>query len=68
MHRLYCAMDTGRIQALLVTTPTSEVVYERFYERMSEQEKAELRASLSEAAEVGSIEQPSALEATTRYR
>lgn len=61
-------MDTGRIHALIVATTSGNVVYERFYERLNEQDKAEMRASLSEAAEAGMARAPDQNEFCTRYR
>ena len=60
-------MDTGRIQSIVIATASGNVVYERFYERISEHEKAELRASLAETADASSStrEEP---EFAARYR
>ena len=36
-------MSLGRIHCFLVATKGSDVIYERFYDRLSEAEKAEVR-------------------------
>lgn len=40
-------MDLGRIHCFVVATKGGDVVYERYFERLSELEKAEIRAALS---------------------
>ena len=40
----------GRIHCLLVSTQSGEVVFERFYDRLSEAEKADVRAAFHQAA------------------
>lgn len=42
-------MDTGRIHCFLVATKGGDVIYERFYERFTELEKADIRAAFSTA-------------------
>lgn len=44
-------MSAGRIELILIATTSGNVIYERFYERVGEHEKAELRENLAEAAE-----------------
>ena len=61
-------MDTGRIQAVLIATTSGDVVYERFYERYSEQEKAELRAALYQAAEPSVSDAADGSEFASRYK
>ena len=61
-------MDTGRIHAVILATASGNVVYERFFERYSEQDKAELRAVLAEAAEASTSGAPDGAEFATRYR
>lgn len=61
-------MDTGRIQSVIIATASGNVVYERFYERMSEHDKAELRASLAEAAETSTSSSRDESEFAARYR
>lgn len=61
-------MDAGRVQLILVATSTGNVVYERFYERMGENEKAEMRASLAEAAEKCSTSATESSDFASRYR
>ncbi len=39
----------GRIQCALIATASSNVIYERFYERFSEVEKAEIRSAFQNA-------------------
>jgi hypothetical protein len=39
--------DLGRIHCFLVATRGGDVVYERFYDRFSELEKADVRSALS---------------------
>uniref|UniRef100_A0A7R9V7B1 Coatomer subunit zeta n=1 Tax=Chlamydomonas euryale TaxID=1486919 RepID=A0A7R9V7B1_9CHLO len=43
-------MSFGRIHCFLVSTKASQVVYERFYDRLSESEKAEVRAAFFQAS------------------
>ena len=43
-------MSLGRILCFLVSTKGSDVVYERFYDRLSESEKAEIRAAFFQAS------------------
>ena len=38
-------MSLGRIHCFLVCTKGADVIYERFYDRLSEAEKAEVRAA-----------------------
>ena len=42
-------MSLGRIHCFLVATKNSDVIYERFYDRISEVEKAEVRAAFFQA-------------------
>ena len=41
-----CNMSLGRIHCFLVATKGSDVIYERFYDRLSEAEKAEVRGCI----------------------
>lgn len=43
-------MDLGRIVCILFATKTGKVLYERFYAKFSEAEKAEVRAGLDAAS------------------
>ncbi len=43
-------MASGRIHCVLVATKLGEVVYERFYDRLSELDKAEIRAAFQLAS------------------
>jgi hypothetical protein len=43
-------MSTGRIHCVLIATKAGEVVYERFYDRLSELDKAEIRAAFQLAS------------------
>lgn len=43
-------MDFGRIHAISVTNRTGSVIYERFYDRLSEVQKGELRTALSQCS------------------
>ena len=61
-------MDTGRILSIVIATSSGNVVYERFYERVSELEKAELRASLAETADANSSSTREEPEFAARYR
>jgi len=38
-------MDTGRVQALIVATTAGHVIYERFYERFTDLDRADIRAA-----------------------
>ena len=40
--------DYGRIQAIVIATVSGNVVYERFYDALTDLDKADLRASLQE--------------------
>lgn len=42
-------MDFGHIHSVIVTTKDGNVVYERYYDRLSEMDKSELRATLYQA-------------------
>lgn len=43
-------MSFGRIHCFLVATKAGDVIYERFYDRLSEVEKAEVRAAFQLAS------------------
>ncbi|GAX80427.1 hypothetical protein CEUSTIGMA_g7866.t1 [Chlamydomonas eustigma] len=43
-------MSFGRIHCFLVATKNSDVIYERFYDRLSESDKAEVRAAFFQAS------------------
>jgi len=43
--------DFGRIHCVLVATKAGEVVYERYYDRFSELDKAEIRAAFQQATD-----------------
>jgi hypothetical protein len=43
--------DFGRVHCILVATKAGEVVYERFYDRYSELDKAEIRAAFQRGAD-----------------
>lgn len=43
-------MATGKIHCVLIATKAGEVVYERFYDRLSELDKAEIRAAFQLAS------------------
>lgn len=43
-------MDFGKIHCFLVASKGMDVIYERFYDRLSEAEKADVRAAFSTAA------------------
>uniref|UniRef100_A0A7S0UUI0 Coatomer subunit zeta n=1 Tax=Polytomella parva TaxID=51329 RepID=A0A7S0UUI0_9CHLO len=43
-------MDFGRIHCFIATTKFGEVLYERFYDRLTEQEKADIRCSFKFAS------------------
>ncbi|EFJ49513.1 hypothetical protein VOLCADRAFT_104299 [Volvox carteri f. nagariensis] len=43
-------MDVGRIHCFLVATRGGDVIYERFFDRFTELEKAEIRAAFSAAS------------------
>lgn len=61
-------MDSGRIQAIIIATSAGNVVYERFYEKFGEQEKAELRATVAESAEESLKTNPQGTDFTSRWR
>ena len=46
-------MSLGRIHCFLVATKGSDVIYERFYDRLSEAEKAEVRGCIAWGGEGG---------------
>lgn len=43
-------MSYGRIHCFLVATKIGDVIYERFYDRLSEVEKAEIRTAFQLAS------------------
>lgn len=43
--------DFGRVHCVVVATKGGEVVYERFYDRLSELDKAEIRAAFQQATD-----------------
>lgn len=43
--------DFGRVHCVVVATKGGEVVYERFYDRFSELDKAEIRAAFQQATD-----------------
>ena len=40
---LHCQMSFGRIHCFVVATKNADVLYERFFDRLSEVDKAEIR-------------------------
>ncbi len=44
-------MEFGRIQCVLVATSVGDVVYERFYDKFSDLEKADIRAAFYSTTE-----------------
>ena len=42
-------MDIGRVQALVIATVSGHVIYERFYERFSDLDRADIRAACLQA-------------------
>lgn len=61
-------MDVDRIQAIVIANSVGQVIYERFFERYNEQEKAELRASIAEVAESSYSSPASGVESASRFR
>ena len=61
-------MDCGRIQAIVIASSAGNVVYERFYDKFSEQDKAEMRACLAESAEERLQDSPGQTEFVSRWR
>lgn len=49
-------MSSGRVFALLISTSTRHVVFERFYDSFSEPEKAEIRKSFDQLSESRAVE------------
>lgn len=43
--------DFGRVHCIVVATKGGEVVYERFYDRFTEIDKAEIRAAFQQATD-----------------
>jgi hypothetical protein len=43
--------DFGRVHCIVVATKAGEVVYERFYDRFTELDKAEIRAAFQQATD-----------------
>lgn len=43
--------DFGRVHCVVVATKAGEVVYERFYDRFTELDKAEIRAAFQQATD-----------------
>jgi hypothetical protein len=44
-------MEFGRIHCVVVATKAGEVVYERYYDRYTELDKAEVRAAFQQATD-----------------
>ena len=44
-------MEFGRIQSVLVATSVGDIVYERFYDKFSDLEKADIRAAFYSTTE-----------------
>jgi hypothetical protein len=44
--------DFGRVHCIVVATKAGEVVYERFYDRFTELDKAEIRAAFQQATDI----------------
>lgn len=44
-------MEFGRIHCVVVATKAGEVVYERYYDRYTELDKAEIRAAFQQATD-----------------
>lgn len=44
-------MEFGRVHCFLVATKSGQVVYERYYDRYTELDKAEIRAAFQQATE-----------------
>ncbi|KAK9810121.1 hypothetical protein WJX72_005088 [[Myrmecia] bisecta] len=61
-------MDSGRIQALVVATTSGSVVYERFYARLSDLEKADLRSAFYKASEPALATAQDEAEFAARYK
>ena len=61
-------MDVGRVQAIIIANTEGQVIYERFFEKINEQEKAELRASIAEAAESITVSPADGIDFASRYR
>lgn len=53
---IFDAMSFGRIHCFLVATKAGDVIYERFYDRLSEAEKAEARAAFFQASNGARLE------------
>lgn len=51
----------GRIQCALIATSGSHVIYERFYERFTDEEKAAIRSAFQTAQKTLSPEKPEAV-------
>jgi hypothetical protein len=43
--------DFGRVHCIVIATKAGEVVYERFYDRFTELDKAEIRAAFQQATD-----------------
>lgn len=59
-------MDTGRVQALIIATASGHVIYERFYERFSDLDRAEIRAACLQA--LGADRSSGSAESVSRLR
>ena len=67
--RPHCiCMDCGRIQCFLIATTTGSVVYERFYFRFTDVEKADIRAAFQRASEVAVVGASDESEFADRYK
>lgn len=61
-------MDFGRVVCVLVATRSGQVIYERFYIRLSEAEKADIRLGLDAVSEHWLEDTPEEAERIGRYR
>ena len=61
-------MDTGRIQAVLLANTRANVIYERFYVKLSDLERASIREAFHLASHGLSLGTAAEAEQCSRYR
>lgn len=61
-------MDFGRVVCVLIATRSGQVIYERFYVRLSEAEKADIRLGLDAVSQHWLEDTPEEAERVGRYK
>jgi hypothetical protein len=53
-------MDFGRVHCIVISNKSGAVVYERYYDRYTELDKAEIRAAFQQASDRANLAQDQA--------